>query len=253
MSRAGVRYSSNALTAATPNSADSFLSFEAQRMRMVRMVGSMFAGMMLVQSVAFAQASASKPRVRDQWYWGLNGGAMVFNGGFTDEEMITAPMAGAEWFVTRDRFAVRLSIAQSFFDTQASVFDPTVPGAARPVDVSDWRRYAVEVYAMPRGDNFMTPYGGIGLALNVLQNVTPVGAFVSQESLEQVFFDVDRFSTRASLIFAAGTQFTFGRSALFVEANAMPTQHLFLLNRSAYTVGLEAGIRYTWGSAIERF
>lgn len=222
-------------------------------MRMVRMVGSMFAGMMLVQSVAFAQASSSKPRVRDQWYWGVNGGAMVFNGGFADEEMITAPMVGGEWFVTRDRFAVRLSIAQSFFDTQASVFDPTAPGAARPVDVKDWRRYAVEVYAMPRGDAFITPYGGAGLALNVLQNVTPVGNFVSQESLEQVFTDVDRFSTRASLIFAAGAQFNFGRSGLFVEANAMPTQHLFLLNRSAYTIGLEAGIRYTWGSAIERF
>jgi hypothetical protein len=223
-------------------------------MRMVRMVGSTFAGLLLIQSVAFAQAAnGTKPRVRDQWYWGLNGGAMVFDAGFDTDEMVTAPMVGGEWFVTRERFAVRLSFAQSFFETQAAVFDPSMPGAARPVDVQDWRRYAVEVYAMPRGDNFFTPYAGGGLALNVLQNVTPVGSFVSQESLESVFTDVDRFSTRASMIFAAGGQFTFGRSAFFVEANAMPTQHLFLLNKSQYTLGVEAGIRYTWGSAIERF
>jgi len=222
-------------------------------MRMVRMVGSTFAGMLLIQSVAFAQANGTKPRVRDNWYWGINGGAMVFNGGFDSEEMVTAPMIGGEWFVTRERFAVRLSIAQSFFDTQAQVFDPTVPGASRPVDVQDWRRYAVEVYAMPRGDNFLTPYAGAGLALNVLQNVEPAGSFISQESLETVFTDVDRFSTRASLIFAVGAQVTFGQSAFFVEGNAMPTQHLFLLNRSAYTMGIEAGIRYAFGSAIERF
>jgi hypothetical protein len=225
-------------------------------MRMVRTVGATFAGLMLVQSMAFAQAAnapAPAAKGRDAWYWGVNSGAMLFDAGFDAPEMITAPMIGGEWFVTRDRFAVRLSIAQAFFDTQASVFDPTVAGAARPVDVQDWRRYAVEVYAMPRGDKFFLPYGGAGFALNVLQNVTPVGSFASEESLTQVFTDVDRFSTRASLIFAAGGQFNFGRSAIFVEANAMPTQHLFLLNRSAYTIGLEAGIRYTWGSAIERF
>lgn len=222
-------------------------------MRMVRMVGSTFAGLLLIQSVAFAQANGTKPRVRDNWYWGLSGGAMMFDAGFDTDETVTAPMVGGEWFVTRERFAVRLSFAQSFFETQSGVFDPSVPGAARPVDVQDWRRYAVEVYAMPRGDNFFTPYLGGGLALNVLPNVTPVGSFVSEEQLVSVFGDVDRFSTRASLIFAAGGQFTFGRTALFVEANAMPTQHLFLLDKSQYTLGLEAGIRYTWGSAIERF
>lgn len=223
-------------------------------MRMVRMVGSTFAGLLLIQSVAFAQAAnGTKPRVRDNWYWGVTGGAMMFNGGFDSEEMVTAPMIGGEWFVTRERFAVRMSFAQSFFETQSAVFDPTVPGASRPVDVENWRRYAVEVYAMPRGDNFFTPYGGAGIALNVLPNVTPVGSFVSEESLVSVFDDVDRFSTRASLIFAAGAQFTFGRSALFVEGNAMPTQNRFILSRSAYTLGVEAGIRYTWGSAIERF
>jgi hypothetical protein len=33
----------------------------------------------------------------------------------------------------------------------------------------------------------------------------------------------------------------------------MPTGRQFLLNRSNYTIGLEAGIRYNVGSAIDRF
>jgi hypothetical protein len=221
-------------------------------MRIVRTVAATFAGMMLVQSVAFAQASAAAAPVRDDWYWGINGGAMVFNAGFDSDEMVTAPSVGLEWFVTRQRFAVRLSVNQAFFENQAAIFDPTLPGAARPVDVQDWRRYSVEVYAMPSGGG-ITPYAGGGIALNVLQNVTPQGSFSSQESLEQVFLDVDRFSTRASLVFAAGAMAHIGRSAIFVQASGMPTRNAFLLNKSNYTAVLEAGVRYSFGSAIEKF
>ena len=225
-------------------------------MRMVRTVAATFAGMMLVQSVAFAQAPATASIAapsRDQWYWGINGGAMLFNAGFDSEVAVTAPTIGGEWFITRDRFAVRFMIQQAFFEEQTGIFDPTVPGAARPVDVKDWRRYSVEVYAMPRGDRFILPYAGAGISLNVLQSATPVGSFTSQESLEQVFLDIDQFSTRAALVFAAGAQANFGKSALFVQASGMPTGHAFLLSRSNYTAVIEAGVRYTFGSAIEKF
>ncbi len=221
-------------------------------MRMVRMAAAL-AGMMLVPSVAFAQANGSPGAERDSWYWGINGGAMMFSAGYDQDVKVTAPSVGGEWFITRPRFALRVSVQQAFFDKQASVYDPTVSGAARPVDVKDWRRYAVEVYAMPSGNSFLTPYAGMGVALNVIQNASPVGSFVSEESLEEVFTTVDEFSTRASLVVAAGAQASFGRSALFVQANAMPTRNAFLLNRSAYTIGLEAGVRYSFGSAVEKF
>jgi hypothetical protein len=117
--------------------------------------------------------------------------------------------------------------------------------------VKDQRRYAVEIYAMPSGDHTLIPYAGAGIALNVLQSATPVGSFVSQESLEQVYTDVDDFSSRASLVGTVGAQANFGRSAIFGQASAMPTRNAFLLNRSAYTLVFEAGIRYSFGSAIE--
>lgn len=221
-------------------------------MRFVRTAAAV-AGLVLVPSLAFAQANGSAATVRDSWYWGITGGAMMFNAGYDQDVKVTAPSVGGEWFITRSRFALRVSVQQAFFDKQAAVYDPTVSGAARPVDVKDWRRYAVEVYAMPSGDRFLTPYAGLGVALNVIQNASPVGSFVSEESLESVFLTVDEFSTRASLVAAAGAQASFGRSALFFQASAMPTRNAFLLNRSQYTLQLEGGIRYSFGSAIEKF
>ena len=64
---------------------------------------------------------------------------------------------------------------------------------------------------------------------------------------------VDEFSSRASLVGSVGAQFNFGRSGLFFQASAMPTRNSFLLNRSSYTTVLEGGIRYSFGSAIEKF
>lgn len=177
----------------------------------------------------------------------------MFNAGYDSEQSVTAPAFGAEWLIMRQRFGLRIAFQHAFFEEQTAVYDPTVPGAARPVDVKDWRRYAVEVYAMPQGDRLLLPYAGVGVALNVLQNATPAGSFVSEESQEQVYTDVDDFSTRASLVGTVGAQANFGRSAIFVQASGMPTRNAFLLNRSAYTLALEAGIRYSFGSAIERF
>jgi hypothetical protein len=223
-------------------------------MRMVRTVAATIAGLMVGPAVAFAQANtqAAAP-ARDAWYWGINGGAMMFNAGYDSEKSVIAPSAGAEWFILRQRFALRLSVQQAFFEEQSGVYDPTVPGASRPVDVKDWRRYAVEVFAMPSGDRFFLPYAGGGVALNVLQNATPQGSYVDQASLEQVYDDVDEFSSRASLIASLGAQFNFGSTAFFVQAAAMPTRNYWLLNRSNYTAVFEGGIRYTFGSGIEKF
>ena len=225
-------------------------------MRMVRTVAATFAGLLLVPSIASSQmagAAAPAPAGRDAWYWGLNGGAMMFNAGYDQEQSVTAPSVGGEWFIMRDRFALRVSVQQAFFEKQTAIYDPTVTGASRPVDVKDWRRYAVEVYAMPRGDRALIPYAGGGIALNVLQNATPVGSFVNEESLDEVYTNVDEFSSRASLVGTAGFQLNFGRSALFAQASAMPTRNAFLLNRSNYTAVFEGGIRYTFGSSIEKF
>jgi hypothetical protein len=40
---------------------------------------------------------------------------------------------------------------------------------------------------------------------------------------------------------------------LFLQASSMPTRNNFLFSRSSYTFVVEAGLRYNFGSAIEKF
>jgi hypothetical protein len=77
-------------------------------MRMVRTVAATFAGMLLVPAVAFAQANASAAPARDAWYWGVNGGALMFNAGYDSEQSVTAPAFGA----VIASFAMRVSISR---------------------------------------------------------------------------------------------------------------------------------------------
>jgi hypothetical protein len=222
-------------------------------MRMVRTAAKALAGIALVPALLSAQSDESAKYFNDSWFWGINGGTMMFTAGADRDVQVMAPAVGAEWLITRTRIALRLAIQQAFFEEQAAVFDPTVNGAARPVDVSDWRRYAAEMLFFPKAYGNLRPYAGLGLALNVLQNATPMGSFASEQSLDSVFTQVHESSSRASAVFSAGVQAGLGRSALFVQGSAMPTRNNFLFSRANYTFVVEAGLRYNFGSAIEKF
>lgn len=223
-------------------------------MRMVRTAVTAFAVLAFVPGVLRAQADSMSARnFNDSWFWGVNGGVMMFNAGADQNVQVTAPSVGAEWLITRTRFALRLTIQQAFFEEQSAIFDPTVQGAVRPVDVKNWRRYAAELYFIPKAYGSMRPYMGLGLAINALQEAVPRGSFASPESMDSVFTTVDQFSTRASAVALLGTQWNIGRSAIFFQGSAMPTRNNFLMSRSHYTYVLEGGIRYNFGSAIEKF
>ena len=201
---------------------------------------------------SLVHAQASQRPFTDAWFWGVKGGAMMFTAGVDGDSKVTAPSVGGEWFITRTHVAFNLSVEQSFFDKQAGVFDATVAGSVRPVDISDWRRYAASVYFLPMSPGAFRPYAGLGMALNVIQNATPVGQFTSEDGMNNVFDQVNTFSSRASLVFTGGAQYQVGNAAVFGHVSGMPTRSNFLINGSAYTFMFEAGIRYNVGSAIER-
>jgi hypothetical protein len=219
-------------------------------MRIARTVAKVVAVTAFVPSLAFAQA-ATRPS-NDAWFWGVKGGAMIFKTGVDGESMVTAPSIGAEWFLTRTHIALNVSVEQSFFDDQSGVFDATVAGSVRPVDISDWRRYAATLYFLPANRGALRPYAGLGMALNVIQNATPVGQFTSEVGMDSVFTQVNRFSSRASVVLSGGAQYQIGNSAVFGHVSAMPTRSNFLVNGSAYTFMFEAGVRYNVGSALEK-
>src|SRR6185503_19382746 len=124
------------------------------------------------------------------------------------------------------------------------VFDATVVGSARPVDISDLRRYTIGLYAFPIEHGKLRPYAGLGLAINVIQNAVPRGTFSSVESHDGVFQRVSDQSSRASAILTGGLQYQVGRSAWFGQLSTMPTRNNFLISGSSHTFVFEFGVRY---------
>src|SRR5262249_6291828 len=171
--------------------------------------------------------------------------------GVNGDSRVTAPTVGGEWFITRTHVALDVSIEQSFFNDQAGVFDPTVSGAARPDDIKDCRVYQASARSLLGTPDALRPYAGLGMALNVIQNATPVGQFTSGQSMTSVFDKVNKFSSRASVIFTGGAHYQLGNAAIFGQVNAMPTRSNFLINGAGYTFAFQRGVRYNVAIAIE--
>jgi len=204
-------------------------------------------------TMAEAQSPSRAPRgFEDSWFWGVKGGSTMFTTGPSGNEKVSAPTVGAEWIITRSRAALYLSVEQAFFDRTAGVFDPSSAGSVRPVDISDLRRYGAGIFLYPVRYGSIRPYGGLGLAINVIQNAEPEGTYSSEESQSAVFSAVDEQSSRVSAAFTLGVQAQVQRVSLFAQAVTMPTRSNFLINGSANTFVFEAGVRFNLLGAIER-
>jgi hypothetical protein len=194
-----------------------------------------------VRAQRIERASTSGGTFEDSWFWGAKGGVSHFS---SASETVNAPMVGGEWLITQRRVGLYLSVEQSFFDTRSAVFDPSINGGARPVDLKDLRRYNAQLMAFPVQLGRVRPYAGIGFAISVIQNANPLGTYTSSGAQDSVFARVDDETSRSSLVLTGGFQSQWSRLALFVQGTAMPTRARFLINGSAHTVNLEAGIRW---------
>lgn len=196
------------------------------------------------------QNGGDRTSFENSWYWGAKGGMSSFDPNGLGR--INATMVGGEWMITRSRAALYISVDQAFFDDVAGIYDPTVQGSVRPVDVSDWRRYSVGLLAFPVTWGSLKPYAGLGLSINVIQNADPKGTFATVASQNQVFATVEEQTSRVSPNLTAGLQLQVGRAALFGQASAMPTRNNFLIAGSSHTFVFEGGVRFNLASAIEQ-
>ncbi len=221
-------------------------------MRIVRTVVVACLATAAVPALALAQSASG---FDNGWFWGAKGGITQFDaidtqtGGF---RTVSATTVGGEWLITRRRGGLYMSVEHAFFDELSAVFDPSAPGAARPVDISDMRRYHLGVLAYPVNWAGARPYLGVGYAVNVIQEAAPRGTFTTQSAMDSVFTRVDRQSTRAAFVVTAGIQAHMGRWALFAQAATMPTRDNFLINGSSNTFMFEGGLRFRISDAIEK-
>ncbi|MHB1224542.1 MAG: hypothetical protein ACYC2G_10960 [Gemmatimonadaceae bacterium] len=216
-------------------------------MRTIRRLSSGLALLVLLPTVAAAQTAHP---FTNAWYWGAKGGAMTVR---TGEESQIAPIAGAEWMITRTRAGLYLSIEQGYFDALGSVVDSSSATGVRDVTMKNFRRANAVLLAYPGMVGQLRPYAGIGVALNLIQRARPVdGTFSSPGAADEVMARIEDRRSRTSVVFMGGVQREWQNLALFAQATAMPTGGRFLLSGDDNLYIVEAGLRLNIGSAIEK-
>ncbi|NUR20355.1 MAG: hypothetical protein HOQ12_12550, partial [Gemmatimonadaceae bacterium] len=179
---------------------------------------------------------------KDSWFFGAKAGNMTYWTTTTSHGQ--APMLGGETLITRSRGGLYISLDQAFFDGTTTVIDGA--GAQRIVDIKDNRRATVAAMIFPKAFGWIRPYGGIGFAMNFMQQATARGG--ADATTQQI---IDEQKTASAPIFIIGTQLQLLRFSVFGQGSYMPAQNSSLFNNNE-TYFVEAGIRYNIGSSIER-
>jgi hypothetical protein len=208
-------------------------------------------GVVVVPNLALAQDAQP---FRNSWFWGVKGGQAYVK---TAVASTTAPTVGAEWLITRTKFGLYVGLDQAYFDAVSTVDDAPSRGVTRRVDIRDLRRFQLAAYLMPRvWPGGIRPYAGVGYAFNYIVNASSQGnQYASPEARDTVEARIQAAKTRSTIIGTVGLQLQWHRVAPFVQASVMPTRgypQAFLLNGDRFTYYLEGGLRYNFGSSIER-
>ena len=218
---------------------------------------------------SFAAAQEKNPFI-DSWFWGAKGGMAFLHTG--TEARTDAWSVGAEWLITRTKFALYVGLDQAYFgcipselnecdeDTRvlSTVNDAPTRGVTRRVDIQDMRRLSASAYFFPKAwGNSVTlrPYAGLGYSFNFVVRAQSDGnQFANAEARDTVLARIESAKTRSSFVLTTGLQLNYRRIAPFLQALVMPTRGSgeFLINGNGFTYYVEAGLRVNVGTAIER-
>lgn len=213
-------------------------------MRTVRWLSLGLALATVLPSVATAQEGRL---FKNAWFWGAKGGFTSFS---TDRvKNAVAPTLGVEWLITRSRGGLYVSYDHSFFDEQTVVF--TQAYGPHTVRMENMRRVTLAGLAFPFNIGTLRPYAGVGLAMNFIQNVSPVDPFTSTDQETLVARRAMDTKDRAAFIAMGGVQLQYRRFSAFGQAAVMPAQARFMMNSRPVYI-LEGGIRWNVGTSIDR-
>lgn len=203
----------------------------------------------LLPVVSSAQ-QASAP-FENSWYWGAGGGRISFPTYF---HRVDAPMIAADWMITRNRWALDVYGSQAYFSDSSTVADPNSSGL-RKASITDLRRVGFQGMVFLPKYRIVRPYVGFGFSFNFVNQAKPIGSFftdaAAKAAAEKRVNDA-RALTKST--YAAGVMVTWRRFAPYAQYTMMPTKGSgdWLINGDGSTSFWEAGLRYNFGSAIEK-
>lgn len=197
---------------------------------------------------AAAQKSSS---IQDSWLWGAYGGYASIP---TVIQTTNAPTVGIEWVITRTRYALNVFADQSYFNAVSTVPDfPT--SAARRVAIQDMRRVGFSGMIFTPELSLIKPYFGFGYSFNFIKQATPEGSFyASPAARDSVLKRVNNSLAEGKPFGEFGVMAVYHRFAPFAQYVVMPTKGkgTWFVNGEGFTNLWQAGLRYNFGSAIDK-
>jgi len=197
-----------------------------------------------------AQGAADWDVRPNSWYWGVYGGQTSFA---TTIARTNAPMIGAEWMITRTRFALNIFAEQSYFNAVSTITDfPT--SAPRRVDIQDMRRVGGSGMIFLPQYKYFHPWFGAGYAFNFIREATPQGSsFASPAARDTINTRIETARTTGKPFGEIGVMASYKQWAPFLQYTVMPTQgsKSWLVNGDGFTNIWKLGVRYSFGPAMD--
>jgi hypothetical protein len=219
-------------------------------MRTIRALTIATAVVVALPSVGGAQRGAP---FTDSWWWGVKfGGYTLADSGQKD---VTAPTVGIDWLITRTHGGLYVGGSETFFSRHSfTLRDPaSADSGLRPILIKNLRKLDVMLTGFPGDHLNFHPYVGGGFSLQQVATAQAQGTFSTDDQLlfaQQVIHD-ERVTFTP--LFMVGAQWRLKRVSAFGQFTASPTQKSFIMyNGKPFNFGFEAGLRYNFGTSIDR-
>ena len=214
-----------------------------------------FAVAALVAVDVSAAAAQSTRHFHDSWFWGVKGGAMMYQvqsnqgGGL-------APMGGADWLITRKHGGLYVAGDYTIFTEQVFVNDSINPidvtPGGRPTDLKDMFRFTFAGMLFPLESQRFIPYLGMGMALSSIVSANAQGTYVNRTQENLVLNTISTFKTRVEPNFILGAQLRLPLISVFGHTTvSRSSNQFFLYTNPGWRLTFESGVRYNIGSSID--
>ena len=230
-------------------------------MRLSRLVVLSLAAVIAAGLTPSAGAAQSATQgFTDSWYWGAYGGYTNFATAFGTENLhTTAPSIGAEWMLTRSGYALNIFADQSYFSTLSSITSPTGAGPLA-VNINDMRRIGFSLMIFTPEYKMLKPYVNLGYSFNfinsaALRSCAGCNTFPTQAAADSNQTAIVNARAEGKVFAGVGVMYIYKKFAPFVQFAVMPTQGVsdWYLNGAGFTTTFAVGLRYNFGTSIEKW
>lgn len=218
-------------------------------MRTITRLGFAIALAAFLPAAATAQQAGGS--IENSWYWGAGGGRISFPTYF---HRVDAPTISADWLITRQRWALDVYGSTAYFTDSSTIADPNSSGL-RKASITDLRRVGFQGIVFLPNWTWFRPYAGFGYSFNFIKTAAPIGSFFnSAAARDSAQTRVNDARARIKATYSAGFMVTWRRFAPYAQYTMMPSKGDggWLINGDGSTTFWEAGLRYNFGSAIEK-